>query len=411
MIEALVHHHRTILRTFNRPFKRYFLSKHRLENRFSMISGQRGVGKTTSMIQYIHAFIDDDILNTTALYVPVDHFLMVGHSLYETAQEFVQYGGQLLCLDEIHKYPGWSGELKSIYDSFPDLKLIVSGSSALGIHKGSHDLSRRAVTYQMTGLSLREFIALKYQIDIPAIDMAAILENHDRHSLEITRKLEDQGLKILPVFEQYLRYGYFPYFLEHPEEYTYFLTLEQGLHTTIENDLPAIHPGLSGAGIQKLKRLLAAIARSAPFTPDMKRLKQIIDIGDERTLKTYLVHLDDGKAITCLQKANKSIRGLEKPEKIYLNNPNQAFAICDPQQVNQGTLRELFFICMVRENHHITIPPKGDFQVDASLLFEVGGKGKTFKQIKDLPDSYLAVDGIEHGMRARIPLWIFGFLY
>jgi uncharacterized protein len=182
----------------------------------------------------------------------------------------------------------------------------------------------------MTGMSLREFIALKYKMDLPVIDMADILENHDRHSLEITGKLENQGLKILPVFEQYLRHGYFPYFLEHPEEYTYFCTLEQGLHTIIESDLPDIHPGLSGAGIQKLKRLLAAIARSAPFTPDMKRLIQIIDIGDERTLKTYLVHLDAGKAITCLQKANKSIRGLEKPEKIYLNNPNQAFAICDP---------------------------------------------------------------------------------
>jgi uncharacterized protein len=411
MIDTLVHHHRTILRTANRPFKRYFLSKHRLENRFSIISGQRGVGKTTAMIQYIHSFTDEDILNTAALYVPVDHFLMVGRSLYETAQEFVDYGGQLLCLDEIHKYPGWSGELKSIYDSFPDLRLIVSGSSALGILKGSHDLSRRAVTYQMTGMSLREFIALKYKMDLPVIDMADILENHDRHSLEITGKLENQGLKILPVFEQYLRYGYFPYFLEHPEEYTYFCTLEQGLHTTIESDLPAIHPGLSGAGIQKLKRLLAAIARSAPFTPDMKRLKQIIDIGDERTLKTYLVHLDAGKAITCLQKANKSIRGLEKPEKIYLNNPNQAFAICDPQQVNPGTIRELFFICMVRENHPVTIPSNGDFQVDGSHIFEVGGKGKTFKQIKDLPDSYLAVDGIEHGMGARIPLWLFGFLY
>ena len=411
MIEELVHHHRTILNTFNRPFKRYFLSKHSLENRFSMISGQRGVGKTTAMIQYIHAFVNGDQLDKTALYVPVDHFLMVGRSLYETAREFVQYGGNLLCLDEIHKYPGWSGELKSMYDSFPDLKMIVSGSSALGIHKGSHDLSRRAVVYQMAGLSLREFIALKYQVDLPVLDMALILENHDRHSFEIIGKLEDRGLKILPVFEEYLRHGYFPYFLEHPELYTYLRTLEQGLHATIESDLPAIHPGLSGAGIQKLKRLLAAIARSAPFTPDMKRLKQMIDIGDERTLKTYLVHLDDGKAITCLQKANKSIRGLEKPEKIYLNNPNQAFAICDPHQVNPGTLRELFFLCMVRENHAVTIPPKGDFLVDDRLVFEVRGKGKTFKQIKDLPNSYLAVDGIEHGMGARIPLWLFGFLY
>ena len=411
MIEQLFGHHRTILNLFNRPFKRYFLKKYALRNRFSIIAGQRGVGKTTIMIQYLHSFIQGDIVSKKALYVPVDHFMVVGHSLYEIAENFVNYGGQLLCLDEIHKYPNWSGELKSIYDSFPNIKLIVSGSSALEIHKGSHDLSRRAVVYRMNGLSLREFIELKYHIELPVFDIESILTNHEKYSLDITNKLNTKRLKILPVFQEYLRHGYFPYFLEHPDESTYLRTLEQGLHTTIESDLLSIYPRLAGTSVKKLKMLLASIARSAPFTPDMKRLKQIIEVGDERTLKTYLNYLEDGKAITCLSKKNRSIRGLEKPEKIYLNNPNQAFAITDKENVNPGTIREIFFNCMLQEKHMISIPPKGDFLVDDKSLFEIGGKGKTFKQIKDIPNSYLALDNIEHGMKARIPLWIFGFLY
>ena len=411
MIEKLFSYHRTILSSFNRPFKRYFLKKYTLKNRFSIISGQRGVGKTTVMIQYIDSFIEQNIVSKKALYVPVDHFMVVGYSLYEIAEEFVNYGGQLLCFDEIHKYPNWSRELKSIYDSFPNIKLIVSGSSALKIHKGSHDLSRRAVVYKMTGLSLREFIELKYQIELPALDIESILINHETYSYEITQKLDLKNLKILPVFKEFLRHGYFPYFLEHPDEATYLRTLEQGLHTTIESDLLSIYPRLAGVSIKKLKMLLSTIARSAPFTPDMKRLKQIIEVGDERTLKTYLNYLEDGHAITCLSKENKSIRGLEKPEKIYLNNPNQALAICDKDTVNPGTIREIFFTCMLQEEYNIAIPPKGDFIVDDKRLFEVGGKGKTFKQIKDIPNSYLALDNIEHGMNAKIPLWLFGFLY
>ncbi len=411
MIEKLFKHHRIILNVFNRPFKRYFLKKYALKSRFSIITGQRGVGKTTVMIQHISSFIQDDTLSKAALYVPVDHFMVVGHSLYEIAEEFVNYGGQLLCFDEIHKYPNWSRELKSIYDSFPDIKLLVSGSSALEIHKGSHDLSRRAVIYPMTGLSLREFIELKYHIELPIFDMESILADHEKFSLEIIRQLEAKRLKILPLFQEYLRHGYFPYFLEHPDEATYLRTLEQGLHTTIESDLLSIYPRLAGVSIKKLKMLLATIARSAPFTPDMKRLKQIVEVGDERTLKTYLSYLEDGKAITCLSKKNKSIKRLEKPEKIYLNNPNQALAICDREDVNTGNIREIFFTCMMQEEHIISIPPKGDFIVDDKNLFEIGGKGKTFKQIKDIPDSYLALDNIEHGINAKIPLWLFGFLY
>jgi predicted AAA+ superfamily ATPase len=411
MIEKLFKHHRIILNAFNRPFKRYFLKKHALKSRFSIITGQRGIGKTTVMIQYIYSFIQEDTLSKAALYVPVDHFMVVGYSLYEIAEEFVNYGGQLLCFDEIHKYPNWSRELKSIYDSFPDIRLLVSGSSALEIHKGSHDLSRRAVIYPMTGLFLREFIELKYHIELPIFDIESILADHEKFSLEIIRQLEAKHLKILPLFQEYLRHGYFPYFLEHPDEAAYLRTLEQGLHTTIESDLLSIYPRLAGVSIKKLKMLLSTIARSAPFTPDMKCLKQIVEVGDERTLKTYLSYLEDGKAITCLSKRNKSIKRLEKPEKIYLNNPNQVLAICDRENVNTGNIREIFFTCMMQEEHTVSIPPKGDFIVDNKSLFEIGGKGKTFKQIKDIPDSYLALDDIEHGINAKIPLWLFGFLY
>ena len=409
MIEQLFSLHRNLIDIFNRPFKRYFLKKHALSNRFSIITGQRGVGKTTAIIQHIHSFVKGDNLSTKALYVPVDHVSVAGLPLYGIAEEFVNNAGELLCLDEIHKYQNWSRELKSIYDSFPGLKLIVSGSSAMEIHKGSHDLSRRAVILKMTGLSLREFIGLKHGIDLPAHDFDSILKNHERQSIKIIDTLAASGLKILPVFKDYLKSGYFPYFLEHPDQRTYWKTLEQGLRTTIESDLLSIYPNLTGSSIKKLNLLLSTIAGSAPFTPDMKRLKNIIEVGDERTLKTYLKYLEDGRAITCLSKKGKSIRGLEKPEKIYLNNPNQAFAICN--NADPGSLRELFFACTLQEAHAIAIPPKGDFIVDNQFVFEIGGKGKTFKQIKDLPDSYLAIDGIEHGFRAKIPLWVFGFSY
>ncbi|WP_300464872.1 hypothetical protein [Desulfobacula sp.] len=259
---------------------------------------------------------------------------------------------------------------------------------------------------------------MKYHIELPVIDIESILTDHEKHSLEITQKLDSEHLKILPIFQEYLRHGYFPYFLEHPDEGTYLRTLEQGLHTTIESDLLSIYPKLAGVSIKKLKMLLSTIARSAPFTPDMKRLKQIIEVGDEPKFcaiyaqfisSAVLSYLEDGKVITCLSKKNKSIKGLEKPEKIYLNNPNQSLAICDKEKLNSGTIRQIFFICMHQEEHMISIPPKGDFLVDDKHLFEIGGNGKTFKQIKDIPDSYLALDNIEHGISAKIPLWIFGF--
>lgn len=411
MLDDLFLLHKGIIGRTNFPLRRYFLKKNSLDNRFSIIVGQRGVGKTTAMIQYIRSFVGDDLGSRKALYVPVDHFKVIGMSLYEIAEDFFNFGGALLCFDEIHKYQNWSKELKSIYDSFPELKLIASGSSALEIHKGSHDLSRRAIIFKMHGLSFREFVELKYDVSLSAFGLNDLLASHERYAMQIIEQLRVSKLKVLPLFDEYLRCGYFPYFLEHPDESLYLTTIVQGIHTTIESDLLAIYPRLAGASVKKIKHLLAVIARSVPFIPDMRRLKTIIEVGDERTLKTYLKYLDDAAVITCLSKENKSIRALEKPEKIYLNNPNQAFALCDRDAVDIGSLRELFFVCSLADNHSVSIPAKGDFCVDRKWLFEIGGKRKSFNQIKDIPNSFLAIDNVEQGIGNKIPLWLFGFLY
>ncbi|MBU0994980.1 MAG: AAA family ATPase [Proteobacteria bacterium] len=369
------------------------------------------MGKSTAIIQYMISRVANDLLSERILYIPVDHFIVAQRSLFEIAEAFYQYGGELLCFDEIHKYPAWSKELKSIYDSFTNLKIIASGSSAMEIEKGSHDLSRRAIVYRMAGLSFREFLELSHGIELPELSLASILNHHEKLAFQVIDQLSAKGKKILPEFRDYLKHGYFPFIQEYQSESIYFIALEQGLHTTIESDLLSIYPGLTGASINKLKKLFSIIAESAPMIPDMKRLKNIIEVGDERTLKNYLKYLEDAKVISCLYKSGKGLKSLEKPAKIYLNNTNQAYAICPEQNANIGTIREIFFSNILMEGNRVTIPLKGDFRVNERYVFEVGGKGKSFTQIKDIPESYLALGDIETGVANKIPLWLFGFLY
>ena len=191
----------------------------------------------------------------------------------------------------------------------------------------------------------------------------------------------------------------------------YYITLEQGIRTTIESDLLSIYPTLNGSSIKKIKKLLTVIAESAPFTPDLKRLKRIVEIGDERTLKNYLKYLEDGGVIISLTKMGSRLGALEKPEKIYLNNPNQIYAISGKDKENRGTIRETFFINMLSVMHKVSMPKKGDFYIDNKYTFEIEGKNKSFKQIKDINNSFLAIDDIETGISNKIPLWLFGFLY
>jgi predicted AAA+ superfamily ATPase len=411
MLEELFSLSQNFIKINNREYIRYFLKTNPLKSRFSIVVGQRGVGKTTAMIKHILSSYDNDIFTNKALYIQADHFLVANRSLYEIAEQFYNLGGEMICFDEIHKYHTWSTELKSIYDTYPKLTIVASGSSALEIYKGSRDLSRRAVVYKMFGMSFREFIELTIGIGLKSFRLEEINRNHQRIAHETINSIEKKGKKILSLFKDYLEYGYYPYFREYKNKELFYITLEQNIHTTLESDLIAIYPSLSGNSIKKIKKLLSIIAASVPFTPDLKRLKKILDVGDERTLKTYLKYLEDAGIILTASKSGRGLRELEKPEKIYLNNPNLIYAISSQTPVNIGNLRETFFINMSSTLHKVTIPAQGDFLVNGKYTFEIGGKNKDFTQIKDLKNSFLAVDNIEIGVGNKIPLWLFGFLY
>ncbi len=391
-------------------YQRSFLQNKCFKHRLSILIGQRGVGKTTIMIQYLLNQVQGDMLSRSILYVPTDHFLLGDLSLYEIAEEFFQFGGQVIAFDEIHKYNNWSKELKSIYDTFPSLKIVVSGSSALEVHRGTHDLTRRSIVTRVFGLSLREYLELNLGVSLSSYGLKEIINNHEVIAKDILRVLAGKKRKILSEFHEYLQVGYYPYFLELNDKAAYYMTIEQNFHAAIESDLPAIHSSLTGASIRKIKQLLVFVSAEVPFTPNWRKLKGLLDIGDERTLKTYFKYLEDAGLVRLVMSASKKMRKIEVPEKIYLNNTNQLFAISMNRQ-NIGTVRETFFVNMLAESSAITIPQNGDFLVAEKFTFEVGGKNKDFSQIQNVNNAYFACDGVEGSAGKKIPLWLFGFLY
>ncbi len=411
MIEDLFRLSQNFIRINKKEYVRYFLKINPLKNRFSIIVGQRGVGKTTAMIQHILSSYRNDIFTNKALYIQADHFLVGSHSLYEIAEQFYNLGGKMVCFDEIHKYPNWSAELKSIYDTFPKLTIVASGSSALEIYRGSRDLSRRAVVLRMFGMSFREFIEFELGIDLKRSGLDDITSNHQRIADSIITSVEKNGKKILALFKSYLEHGYYPYFREYKNRELFYLTLEQNVHTTLESDIIAIYPSLSGNSVKKIKKLLTIIASLVPFTPDLKKLKTMLDVGDERTLKTYIRYLEDAGIILTVSKGSRGLRQLEKPEKIYLNNTNLIHAISASVPAETGNMRETFFLNVTGAFHKVSSPAHGDFLVDGKYIFEIGGKNKDFSQIRDIKKSFLAIDNIEIGIGNKIPLWVFGFLY
>ncbi len=395
----------------NREFKRYFLQKNDLSYRFNIVSGQRGVGKSTAMIQILLEYSKGDVFSNKILYVPTDHFLVGGTNIYTIAEEFYKLGGELICFDEIHKYKEWSMELKSIYDSFPDLRILASGSSALEIHKGSHDLSRRAIVYKMDGLSFREFLTIKENIDLDIISLDGILKNHEKAAYSVIETLKNKNLRVLPCFYEYLRTGFYPYFIKFNEESLMHLMLEQNIHTSIESDLTSVYGFITGETVRKIKKLLSVVASLVPYTPDLNALKDICGVSDHRTIKTYLSYIEDAGIIVQYQKSGNALDSLRKPEKIYLNNTSQMYAISADNSKNIGNIRETFFAQAVSPVHKLRIPKKGDFEVDGSYIVEIGGKNKKTGQINKTENSIYALDEIETGLKNRIPLWLFGFLY
>jgi len=413
MLEELFIKSRDFININNLKYKRYFIKTKNLEHRLSIIIGSRGIGKTTTVAQYIKEHYN----NAEALYVNLDDIENTSkYTMTQIAEEFVLNGGKLLCFDEIHKYQNWSAELKNIYDRFDKLKIIATGSSALEINKGSHDLSRRAIVYNMVGMSFREFLELHHGYNFDAFTLEDILSQHIDISTAIKDRVEQNNQKIIPLFKDYLKHGYYPYFLSMPNEVLFFQTLQQNINVSIESDLLNIYPKLNGNSIKKIKMLLSVIIKSVPFEPKISTLKKAADIKDDRTLKDYLSKLDDAGLIKLLMQNSLSMKALDKPEKIFLANPNLMYT----KEPNIGNLREIFFVNQL-DNYYknkqslnddgVFSSKQGDFYCEEKYTFEVGGKNKGFQQIKDIPYSYVVSDDLEVGMDHKIALWLFGFLY
>ena len=411
MLDELFRKSRQFVKNNNLAYRRYFIQTQQLEHRLSIVLGARGVGKTTSIAQYMSGYDVDK-----ALYVSLDDISNPQMSIYQIAEAFELQGGELLCLDEIHKYEHWSQELKSVYDTLPKLKVIASGSSALQIHKGSHDLSRRAIVYTMVGMSFREFLELHYGYRFEPYNLADALSHHGTIAEDIVDTLAQKGDRVIPLFRDYLQFGYYPYYLSMPNEALFFQTLKQNINVSIESDLLNIYPSLNGKSIKKIKLLLSVIMENVPFTPTIISLKKSIDVKDDRTIKEYLSHLDDAGLITLLMKSSLAMKNIEKPEKIYLANTNLMY-ITTP---DIGNVRETFFVNQLGnyyeqkntlDNKGIFASKNGDFKIDDKYTVEIGGKNKSFNQIKDIENSFVVADDIEVGFGSKIPLWLFGFLY
>jgi len=388
-----------LLSRTNSDFVRYLYPKIRWNNRLIAITGARGAGKTTMILQHIKKTFGD--APTEALYVSLDNIYFSNNRLLDFAHEFDKMGGKYLFLDEVHKYENWSIEIKNIYDSLPDLKVVFTGSSVLEVYKGKADFSRRVAHYTLNGLSFREFLLLEKGLGFSVLELEDLLENHISIASQINKKI-----KPLPLFQQYLKEGFYPYYKEDSEIY-----LDRLLHTVnvvLETDLPAVE-NIEVQTIKKIKQLLFIIAQRVPFTPNIKELSEILDVS-RKSLLTYLIYLERAQLVGLLQQDVSGLKTLTKPEKIYLDNSNLAFAL-ESEKPDIGNIRETFFFNQLKIVCKVISGGKPDFKINNKYSIEVGGKNKGHEQIMGIQNAYLALDNLEYGFMNKIPLWLFGMLY
>lgn len=378
-------------------FIRYLYYQINWNDRLIGIKGARGVGKTTLILQHIKEHFPD---RNKALYVSLDNLWFATHSLMDLVEYHYTHGGTHLFLDEIHRYPQWQTALKNLYDDYPDLNIVYTGSSMLEIDSSQGDLSRRQIVYHLTGLSFREFLRFENNIEIEPVSLEDLLLRH----VELASSIAS-GIKILPLFEKYLKTGYYPFYKDTFEGYEF--RLQEVVRQVIESDLPAVED-VQYITTQKVKKMLMILAERVPHTPKMAELYKELETNREQGLK-MLYALERGGLLALLTTEVKNYRSLSRPNKIYLNNTNLMYALSTRADI--GNIRETFFLNQLSAFHEVLLPMTGDFLVDRKCLFEIGGRTKTFEQIKDIPNSYLAVDSIEIGHHNRIPLWLFGLLY
>ena len=363
------------------------------------VKGARGVGKTTLLLQHIQLHHSENL--DTVLYVSLDSIWFSNNTLVDLADNFVKKGGEFLFLDEVHRYDNWSQELKNIYDDYPMLKVVFTGSSLLQILNARADLSRRAITYTMPGLSFREYLSIETGQTFEKLTLESILNNHAKESTLVNSKV-----KPLYYFDRYLKQGYYPFYKEELD--LYLPRLEEIINMMLEIELPLLR-GLDLAYVPKIKQLLLIISESVPFIPNVTKLSQKMGIA-RSTLLLYFHYLDEIGLTINLFKESGGISKLQKPLKVYLENTNLMYALTS-KAANTGNVRETFFANQLSYKHMVMYSDKGDFLVNEKYVFEIGWKDKSMKQIEGIENAFVAADNIEYGFQNRIPLWMFGFLY
>jgi hypothetical protein len=362
------------------------------------IKGQRGVGKTTLMIQRIKA---SDPSGEKSFYVTLDNLWFADHSLIDLAEEVLKRGVTHLYLDEVHRLPGWERQVKNLYDSYPELHVVFTSSSLLEIDHSIGDLSRRVSMYQLPGLSFREFLMFEgYEVK-DRLPLSDVLYGHEEIAPSIS-----SVLNVLPLFRKYMEKGYYPFY-KSMRLNDYYSRLEQTVTTVIESDIPAVERKIDYETLIKAKRLVSIISASLPYLPNMSTLAGVMGTSRNQILKLFDL-LDRAGIIRQIFVSVGGPKGLAKPQKILLNNSSLMYALNTPQI---GAARESTFASFCGVDHRVEFAKDGDFVVDGRYLFEVGGKGKGFAQIRNIPDSFVAADDIEFGFGNKIPLWLFGFLY
>jgi len=379
-------------------FKRFLYHKVSWKNRLIGIKGARGTGKTTMLLQWLK---EQNMPSHKAAYFSLDDLYFTQHSLKETVEIFYKQGGKILVLDEVHKYKNWSKEIKNSYDFYPDLKIVFTGSSIIDISKQEGDLSRRALMYELPGLSYREYLAMKKIITFPAIELKELIKDAAK-----IKKQFPKNFRPLAHFNDYLIYGYYPFVLE--DSASVHQRINQLVRTIVEFDMAELKD-FDIRNAKKLLQLIYVIAQQVPFKPNITALATKTGIH-RNSLNSYLHYLEQAKIISLLYPAGRSTATLQKPEKIFLNNTCLFFALAE-QQAEKGSVRETFFLSQLNILNKVHMPKQGDFLVNNTYTFEIGGKGKDTKQIKNVKNSWLVKDDLETPVLGSIPLWMFGFLY
>ena len=400
MLEDLISIHQEVMATTPISFKRYLYSKIRWDAAGLCILGDRGVGKTTMLCQnLLERFQTPD----RALYISADHVKVASYGLFNIAQQFFSHGGEALYIDEVHKYSEWSTEIKNILDTFKGRQVVFSASSSLDLNKSKGDLSRRVVYHRLAGLSFREYLLLSHNLEFPVLHFADLLKHHVRIASDV------KSIPILKYFKDYLKHGYYPFFLEGLDDY--FSKVTNVIEKVLFEDIAVVY-NLRQTTLPILKKLLWLVATSNGLVPNIDKISKNLGISREMVYNC-IEYLSSSGLLGEVAPAGKGHNLIRKPGKIYMNNPNLLHTIQGSLKFegDGGAARETFFVNQVGNAHKIALHNKGDFFVDDLWVIEVGGKGKNGQQIKGEPDSYLAIDDIVIGFGGKIPLYLFGFLY